>query len=202
MPHKASLEQLLSRPVSRETVEELERYLDLIMQWNRTIRLVGEHDREVIWQRHILDSAQLLLHIDPQSKTLLDLGSGAGFPGIVLACLSDVQITLLESDQRKAVFLEQAAAGLRNAPRVWHQRIESAPSELFDVITARALASSEKLMAYARPFCHDQTVCLWFKGEHVKEEIAQLVQMWQGDITCIASRTHARGTIVKVASDA
>jgi 16S rRNA (guanine527-N7)-methyltransferase len=126
--------------VSRETLARLEAYAALLLAWNRRVNLVGRGTEEDLWRRHMLDSAQLHPLIPAGARTLVDLGSGAGFPGLVLAILGGPHVHLVESDQRKAVFLREAARVTGAAAMVHAIRIEAAPPLAADIVTARALA--------------------------------------------------------------
>ena len=127
--------------VSRETLFKFEAYLTLLEKWQRRINLVANSTMANVWQRHILDSAQLIKFYPANTKKILDVGSGAGFPGLVLAIMGDVTVDLVESDQRKAVFLSTVIRELGLPAKVHNQRIETMPNLRPDVITARALAS-------------------------------------------------------------
>ena len=132
--------------VSRETFSQFEAYLALLEKWQRRINLVANSTMVDVWQRHILDSAQLIKFYPPNTKKILDVGSGAGFPGLVLAIMGNVEVDLVESDQRKAIFLSTVIRSLGLPAKVHNQRIETLPNLAPDVITARALAPVSKLM--------------------------------------------------------
>src|SRR5579872_1231645 len=134
--------------VSRETRDQLEALVHTLGRWQKAINLVGKSTVEDIWIRHILDSAQLVPLIPRQARQLADLGSGGGFPGLVLAALRpELQVILIESDARKGAFLGEAGRrmGLKNQPKIVISRIEAAPPAAADVITARALAPLSQL---------------------------------------------------------
>ena len=145
--------------VSRETLERLERYAALLEKWNRAINLVARGSLVDLWRRHMLDSAQLwpLLPVARERpRRILDLGSGAGFPGLVLAIMGvpegSVEVHLVESDEKKATFLREAAR-IAEAPVTLHvQRIESLAPFPVDAVTARACAPLPRLLDYAAPF--------------------------------------------------
>ena len=132
--------------VSRETIEKFQLYLTLLEKWQRRINLVSHSTLANAWQRHILDSGQLAAYYPPQTAHILDVGSGAGFPGLVLAIMGGVTVDLVESDQRKAVFLSTVIRELGLPANVHNQRIEIMPNLQPDVITARALAPVPKLL--------------------------------------------------------
>ena len=160
--------------VSRETLSQFEAYLALLEKWQRRINLVGNSTMVDVWQRHILDSAQLIKFYPPNTKKILDVGSGAGFPGLVLAIMGNVEVDLVESDQRKAIFLSTVIRSLGLQAKVHNQRIETLPNLAPDVITARALAPVSKLMKLIENQISLDTVCLFLKGASVEDELTEL----------------------------
>ena len=160
--------------VSRETIEKFQAYLTLLEKWQRRINLVSNSTLAEAWQRHILDSGQLAAHYPPQTKHILDVGSGAGFPGLVLAIMGGVTVDLVESDQRKAVFLSTVIRELGLPAKVHNQRIETMPNLRPDVITARALASVPKLLNLIETQLHPDCACLFLKGSSVEDELTNL----------------------------
>jgi 16S rRNA (guanine527-N7)-methyltransferase len=191
--------------VSRETIEKLEIYCELLRQWQRTINLVAPKSVDSAWHRHFADSAQLLPHVPADARSLVDFGSGAGFPGLVLAILLSERsnapsVTLVESDQRKCAFLREVARSVDNPVRILSTRIEgSATSQELgaaDVISARALAPLERLFRLSVPFCHPATVCVFPKGRSAAEEIRDARASWQFEAELFASQTDDEGQIV------
>ena len=160
--------------VSRETMSQLEAYLALLEKWQRRINLVANSTMVDVWQRHILDSAQLIKFYPPNTKKILDVGSGAGFPGLVLAIMGNVEVDLVESNQRKAIFLSTVIRSLVLPAKVHNQRIETLPNLAPDVITARALAPVSKLMKLIENQVSTDTVCLFLKGASVEDELTEL----------------------------
>ena len=160
--------------VSRETMCQFEAYLALLKKWQRRINLVANSTMVDAWQRHILDSAQLVRFYPLNTKKILDVGSGAGFPGLVLAIMGNVQVDLVESDQRKAIFLSTVIRSLGLPAKVHNQRIESLPNLAPDVVTARALAPVSKLMKLIENQISHDTVCLFLKGVSVEDELTDL----------------------------
>jgi 16S rRNA (guanine527-N7)-methyltransferase len=164
--------------VSRETIERLAIHLDLLERWQGAINLVGPKALRDPWRRLVLDSAQLTRYLPPNAASLVDLGSGAGFPGMVLAILGVPGVHLIESDRRKAVFLREAAR-LCGAPAEVHaERIERMAGFPSDAITARALAPLPRLLALARPFLSPVTVCLFLKGRNLSGELTEARKTW------------------------
>ena len=160
--------------VSRETIDKFQAYLTLLEKWQRRINLVSKSTLADKWRRHILDSGQLAAYYPPQTRQILDIGSGAGFPGLVLAVMGGVTVDLVESDQRKAVFLSTVIRELRLPAKVHNQRIETMPNLRPDVITARALAPVPKLLNLIKTQMSPECVCLFLKGASVEDELTNL----------------------------
>jgi 16S rRNA (guanine527-N7)-methyltransferase len=194
--------------VSRETMARLSRYVALLEKWNRRINLVSPRSLEDVWRRHILDSAQLLHHLPPappgRPLRLMDIGSGAGLPGLVLAAMIDAEVHLVESDGRKAVFLREAARQMGLSPRVHAVRIESLAGVTPDVVTARALAPLPKLLRLAAPFLcatADRKVpsCgLFLKGREVAKEIILAHKEWEMSVESIPSLSDPQGVVLRI----
>lgn len=189
--------------VSRETEEKLRLLNDLIITWTSTINLIAPSTCEHSWYRHIEDSAQLWLLAPPQAQTWVDLGSGAGLPGLVLAAVAaekapNTSFTLVESDQRKAVFLRRAAARMGLHADVRSKRIEADPSGPYDVVTARALAPLPRLLPLAYPYTGKSTVLLFPKGARVDSELTAVQQHWHIRYEKVPSRTDPAATILKI----
>ena len=184
--------------VSRETLARLEAYAALLAQWNERINLVGRDSLRDVWRRHFLDSAQLIPHLPRDTRSLIDLGSGAGFPGLVLAILDVPEVELVESDARKCAFLREAAR-IADAPvRVHHARIEAVPPHEVEVVTARACAPLDRLLVMAQRFSAPHTVCLFLKGERAREELTAARRGWTMRAACHPSRADPRGVILKL----
>jgi len=167
--------------VSRETRDQLEGLVNTLVRWQKAINLVGNATMDSIWIRHVLDSAQLKILIPERAKTLTDLGSGAGFPGLVAAAMRpDLEVTLIESDARKAAFLGEASRrmGLEKQPKIVIGRIEAVPPAKADVVTARALAPLGQLLKWALPHRTDNAICLFHKGKDWKAELTEAMKDW------------------------
>ncbi|MDH3703055.1 MAG: 16S rRNA (guanine(527)-N(7))-methyltransferase RsmG [Alphaproteobacteria bacterium] len=186
--------------VSRETLARLQLYADLLCKWQKAINLVSNASLGDLWRRHIWDSAQLLPHIPAGTRSLLDLGSGAGFPGLVLAIMGVEGVVLVESDKRKCAFLREAARVAGAAVVIHDRRIEDLGDEIppADVITARAVASLPLLLERIKLYMVPNTVCLFHKGKNVDAELAEIRQSWAGDIEKIPSVTDAGGVIIRM----
>ena len=188
--------------VSRETLGSLSAYVALLEKWQRRINLVSPTTLPDIWHRHILDSAQLLPHLPVVSTRqrcqILDIGSGAGFPGLVLAILGAGDVQLVESDQRKAVFLQTVIRELGLSAHVSNQRIENLPPCRPDVITVRALAAVPKLMSLIAPQLHNGLTCLFLKGASVDEELTNFQTYSTMNAHLYPSVTNVNGVVVKL----
>ncbi len=184
--------------VSRETLERLTRYLELLRRWQRAINLVGQETLRDPWRRHMLDSAQLFEHLPATCRNLVDLGSGAGFPGLVLAIMGVPEVHLIESDRRKAQFLREVARATRTAVTIHRQRIEDMPGWPADLVTARALAPLPRLLDLVERFLAADSVCLFLKGRSVHDELTATVESWHMEVEALPSRTDPEGVILKL----
>ncbi len=190
--------------VSRETTARLDRFVAVLLAWQRRMNLIASSTESRLWTRHVADSLQLLA-LAPQARVWVDLGSGGGFPGLVIACaLADTpgaQVHLVESNAKKAAFLREAARAT-GAPAVVHgMRIEdfvkSAP-ESVDVVTARALAPLAELLAAAYPLLKKGTCGLFPKGQDVAHELTEATKCWKIQASLAPSRTDPKARIVVV----
>jgi 16S rRNA (guanine527-N7)-methyltransferase len=184
--------------VSRETLARLEAYAELLLAWNARLNLVGRGTVEDLWRRHILDSAQLHPLLPSGAATLVDLGSGAGFPGLVLAILGGPHVHLVEADQRKSVFLREAIRVTGGAATVHAVRIEAAPPLAADVVTARALAPLDKLLDLAAPFLRPRTIALFLKGRGAEGELTLARRAWNMAADLLPSRSDPTGAILRL----
>lgn len=185
--------------VSRETLDRLQLYADLLVKWNRAINLVGPATLADLWRRHMLDSAQLLPLLPTRDElTLADLGSGAGFPGLVLALCGAGDVHLIESDQKKATFMRQVLRETGSAATVHCERIESISGLQVDVITARALAPLSQLLAYGAPLLKPDGLCLFLKGQGVADELTRLPKALQDKCDRIPSRSDLGGCVLRL----
>jgi 16S rRNA (guanine527-N7)-methyltransferase len=172
--------------------------VDLLRSWNRRINLVGDASLGDVWRRHILDSAQLIRHLKPGARVLVDLGSGAGLPGLILGILGVPEVHLIESDQRKAAFLREAARITRTAAKVHAARIETITPFPTDVVTARALAALPQLLEWSKPFVGETTICLFLKGRALHDELTAVQKKWIMDTQALASLADPTGYILRV----
>ncbi|WP_102106616.1 16S rRNA (guanine(527)-N(7))-methyltransferase RsmG [Oceaniglobus roseus] len=186
--------------VSRETLDRLALYADLLVRWNGRINLVSRTTLANLGPRHIADSLQLRKYAPQGARTWLDLGTGAGFPGLVLALASadwenPPKFTLVESDRRKCEFLRSVARQTETAVEILTERIEDLPSQEADVISARALAPLDHLLSLASPHGHGGTTYIFPKGGRHSEEIAGATT-WSFDCDVHDSETDAVARIL------
>lgn len=187
--------------VSRETLQQLEVYASHLVKWQSAINLVANDSLGDIWRRHILDSAQLARHVPSGAQTITDLGSGAGFPGLVLSIVLNRPVHLVEASGKKASFLMEVAR-LTAAQAVVHNcRIEKTEAWPSDVIVARALAPLAQLLDYAQPFLPGNSqpaMCLFLKGARVEEELTQAAKSWKMKVDRFQSVSDPTGTVLKI----
>lgn len=191
----SDLERVAGRPVSRETFEKLERYVTLLREENQRQNLVSASTLESIWGRHILDSAQLVRFEPRPGASWIDIGSGAGLPGIVIACLVDGAVTLVEPRRLRAEFLHNAVESLGLKATVLCARAERVEGT-FDVITARAVANLRKLLELSHHLSTTKTVWALPKGRSAQQELAEARRAWQGEFRVERSVTDADSWIV------
>jgi 16S rRNA (guanine527-N7)-methyltransferase len=185
--------------VSRETLARLKAYADVLVDWNARHNLVAKSTLPDLWQRHFWDSAQLAPLIPPSARTLADLGSGAGFPGLVLAAIRpDLSVTLHEATTKKCAFLQLAAERMGIPITIQNARLEDLPISRFDVIAARALAPLPQLLGYAQNFAGPNSVCLFLKGQNVGAELTEAHKYWNIKASQVPSQTDPSAAIVVV----
>jgi 16S rRNA (guanine527-N7)-methyltransferase len=192
--------------VSRETLDRLETYAALLRQWQKTINLVAPSTLTEVWHRHFADSAQLLALAPAGAMRWLDLGSGAGFPGLVLAILlaerAGAHMTLVESDTRKAAFLAEVARRTGVTVDILGARIEKTATQAkldpVDVVSARALAPLPRLLELSAPFFSGPTIGLFLKGREAEAEVAAASKLWNFEAELHPSLTDSSGRIVVI----
>ncbi len=176
----------------------LQDFAALVARWSVKINLVSKSDIPHIWERHIQDSLALVPLIPPNIPFAIDLGSGAGFPGMVLAIATGIPFTLIESDKRKAAFLMDAARELQAPVKVLATRIEDAKTTPALLLTARALAPLDKLLGLAAPLLAPGAICLFPKGKNHEVELAQAEALWHMDVERFKAPLDAQACILKV----
>ncbi len=184
--------------VSRETLERLILFGDLLLRWNRTINLISRADEANLWPRHIADSLQLITHMPTLDSPAIDLGSGAGFPGLVLAIATGTKFHLIEADTRKATFLREAARATAAAVTIHACRIEAATLAPSPLITARALAPLSSLLTLAAPFLAQSGICLFPKGRDAELELTDAARAWNMRVEKIPSQVDRSGVILRI----
>lgn len=184
--------------VSRETFHKLSLYVDNLVKWQKKINLVSNSTLEDIWNRHILDAIQLLPFLPYTSSKIIDFGTGAGIPGLILAICGYDNITLIESDKRKCAFLMDSSRLTQAKVSIINQRIEEATPFAADFIISRACADIQQLLQYSYPFYQKNTVCLFPKGENYAKEIEEASKKWDFDYETNQSTTDSRGKIIKI----
>ena len=188
MPHEAPLApEGFARlfPVSREALARLQAYADLLTQWSARTNLVGRATIADLWRRHMLDSAQLYPLVPDAARSLIDLGSGAGLPGLVLAILGVPDVELIEADSRKSAFLRPC-------------RIQALAPHPADVVTARACAPLDELLGFAERFIAPHTLCLFLKGERFQQELTEAHKRWTMCVSVEPSLSDRRGVILRL----
>ncbi|WP_127106377.1 16S rRNA (guanine(527)-N(7))-methyltransferase RsmG [Pararhodobacter zhoushanensis] len=196
-------EEWRAADVSRETHQRLEAYVQALLKWSKTINLVAKSTQADIWNRHILDSAQLYRHAPPEFRRWCDMGSGGGLPGIVVAILSKEQIpdasfTLIESDARKAAFLATISRELDLPVTVKRARLEEADPADADIVSARALAPLPLLLSYCHRHMSAGGIALLPKGRNHAQEVEAAQQSWHFDYATRPSQADPDSTILIV----
>lgn len=183
----------MSDGVSRET-----RFEELLRRWNRRINLIARADEPFIQSRHSEDARQLAPLIPARTERGIDLGSGAGFPGLILAAETGIPFDLIEADHRKAAFLREAARVLAAPVRIHAVRIEAARVPPAPLLTARALAPLPRLLSWAAPLLAPDGVCLFPKGAAVESELTAAAAEWNMRVERFPSRTAPGAVILRL----
>ncbi len=189
--------------VSRETYGALKAYQRLLEKWTTRINLISKSTREDVWARHIRDSAQVMGLASKHAAHWIDIGSGGGLPGLVVAILAkelnpQLRVTLIESDKRKAVFLRTVVRELQLNVMVQANRITAVGPLKADVISARALADLNDLLRLTQPFMSKNTQCLFMKGKNWSKEVKEAEKSWQFQAERFISKTNHEAVILSV----
>ena len=191
-PEETSLEKIGDfLDVPRETQEKLDCYVQLLIKWQARINLISSKTLPEIWHRHILDSAQLVSYLPKTPSVILDMGSGAGLPGVILAILTRHQLHLVESDSRKIAFMRTALRETGTSAILHEQRMETVPALRPDIITARALAPLSQLITLASGQHHEEIEYLFLKGREAKQELTALPACPKMRAECLPSMTDS-----------
>jgi len=188
--------------VSRETLDHLKTYGDLLVKWQKAKNLVSNSTLDDIWRRHFLDSAQMVPHLKKvfgdRPLQILDIGSGAGFPGLVLGVMGLGEAHMVESNGRKCVFMRQVSRETGANAHIHNERIEEIPPFPVDIVTSRACARIGQLLEWAAPFL-SPTVEMWLlKGETAEEELTEAQACWNMTVSREKSLTDPTGVILRL----
>jgi 16S rRNA (guanine527-N7)-methyltransferase len=198
-PEETSLEKIGDfLDVPRETQEKLDCYVQLLIKWQARINLISSKTLPEIWHRHILDSAQLVSYLPKTPSVILDMGSGAGLPGVILAILTGHQLHLVESDSRKIAFMRTALRETGTSAILHEQRMETVPAFRPDIITARALAPLSQLITLASSQHHQKIEYLFLKGREAKQELTALPACPKMEAECLPSMTDSQASIIRL----
>lgn len=184
--------------VSRETLASCAALLQLLLRWQTAYNLVGRSTLHDPWRRHILDSAQLLHYVAPDARTVVDLGTGAGFPGLVLALVGDLQVHLIESSGAKVQFLREAVRRTGASATIHHARIEALAPLPADVVTSRALAPLPALLDLAAPFLAPGGQCLFLSSRQQSDELTRVSDTWHMVARTFDSLSDRRGVVLQL----
>lgn len=195
---KADFIQRTADYVSHETLGKLQRYAELLAEWQPKINLVGPKTIPELWTRHLLDSAQLYPLLPPGTQRLVDMGAGAGFPGLVLAILGVPDVHLIESDQRKSIFMQHVSRETKTPVTVHNVRIEAASALGADVVTARALSALTELLPYTARHLKAGGSALFLKGGNWEQEVKDAEADWVFHMKHSPSLTSPDGAIVRL----
>ena len=198
-PEETSLEKICDfLNVPRETQEKLDCYVQLLIKWQARINLISSKTLPEIWHRHILDSAQLVSYLPKTPSVILDMGSGAGLPGVILAILTRHQLHLVESDSRKIAFMRTALRETGTSAILHEQRMEAVLALRPDIITARALAPLSQLITLASAQHHEKIEYLFLKGREAKQELTALPACPKMEAECLPSMTDSQASIIRL----
>lgn len=189
--------------VSRETFLKLESYVELLKKWQKSINLVSTASLSEVWERHILDCAQLINYIPSESRKIIDFGSGAGLPILILAIMLEsrnnkvpYELHAIESDSRKVAFMREAVKNCGLSVNIHNCRIEQLAPFKADIITARAFAPLSDLLTYVYPFITKDSVCLFLKGQNIDTEIEKANKKWLMELELQQSLSDENGKVV------
>ena len=190
-------EEIIKRFFIKEKQEELiQKYIDLLSDHNKHTNLVGKSTLLDPWKSHILDSLQILPLIKNKKSSILDMGSGAGFPGNALSILGCQNVILIDSNGKKINFLKRAKKDLGLKSKIILGRVEDLKNTAFDIITSRALANLSKLFSYSHKFVKKNTVLIFLKGKTVNEEIVEAEKKWKFQFEKPVSLSDIRGRLL------
>ena len=198
LPAEGRAQFLSAFPVSRETEERLARYEALLLQRNQTLSLISATTEDTIWTRHFLDSAQLLPLIPQPERPVVDIGTGAGFPGLVLAILGLPDVHLVENNMHKVAFLKAVIEDIGLSVTVHGMKSDAVRPFAAGVVTARALKPLSELIGLGRRFLSADSVCIFPKGRRAEEEMAVAARKWHMKAERFPSMTDPESTIFRL----
>ena len=189
--------------VSRETLNGFYEYETLLSKWNEKINLVSKKTLVDIWERHFLDSGQIIKHVEVSGKRWVDVGSGAGFPGLVVALLLrdrkiDCDLVLVEKNSKKGFFLNEVIRKLNLSVEVVNDNIDNLEPLNADILTARAFSELNNLMEIAFRHRKKEGICLFLKGENYRNELDKTLNNWFFDYDIVGSLSSPSGNIIRV----
>lgn len=189
--------------VSRETIDRLRKFESLVVKWQKTINLISNDTIPDVWHRHVIDSAQIFSVRMPTRQKWLDLGSGGGFPGVVVAIMlheldPTAQVKLVESDARKATFLRAALRECGVTGQVMTDRIEQLEPQQADVVTARAVAPLSKLLGWGERHLSAGGIALFHKGQNYRDELSSAKEIWRFDERLHISQTDSAARLIEI----
>lgn len=206
MPPKVNLDKQFFMErfnVSRETQTALEAFEQHLIDWSASINLVSKSTLDDFWSRHAIDSAQLILKSDPNDKSWVDFGSGAGFPGLIIAALlkqsgDNYRVRLIDNSLKRCAFLRESARLLNVKVEVINSDLEKVVPEKFDVVTARAFTNLTNLLNYSHPYAALGAKLLFLKGENVQTEVNEASTKYSFEFKISPSLAHSRGCIIEI----
>lgn len=192
--------RLIGTPI--EVTQSIQDYLSFLADWNTRLNLIGPAEHRHMWRRHVLDCLQLINDLRPQDRSLVDIGSGAGLPGVILALAapSSLHVSLVEKSPKKSEFLEAVIRHLGLNARVLNHRLEDVRIPSVDVVTARALAPLPKLFGYAEPLIHPNSLCLFLKGREAENELTKARESWTFQLSARPSLSSSEGQVLAISS--
>lgn len=185
--------------LDQQKIENLEEFIILLLKENNNFNLIGNSTIPDIWNRHIVDSAQIMKFIDSDKK-IADFGTGAGFPGIILSILGVKKIHLIEKSIRKCEFLRKAKILSSNPIFIHQAKLEELENEKFDIITSRALASLDKLLSYSQKFLSETGFAIFLKGKNLKNELIEAQKKFDFNYELFDSLTSQESKIIKISN--
>jgi len=202
IPNTVSQSQWAALDVSRESLTRLEALVSVAAAWQERINLISPSTLPEIWQRHVLDSAQLVPLLPKNTMKIADLGSGGGFPALVLAAVQKAEVHMFEANAKKVAFLEEALRQMGVSGKVHRQRLAQniAPANMpvVQVVTARAFAPLTELLGYAAPFMARGAIGLFHKGQDIDTELTAAAKAWNITALKHSSLTDSRAVILEV----